>query len=112
MLSCEPRDHAAVQFIEQPTLIVGVLSESTAAFDRGDKFAAYRTLPALQEYVLVDIPARRLESFRRIADSDWLFHEHRHDCGECHFPAVGVSVPIAEIFENVNPDDTRPTDQT
>jgi Uma2 family endonuclease len=106
MVSCEPRDHAAVQFIEHPILIVEVLSESTAAFDRGDKFAAYRTLPSLQEYVLVDIPSRRVETFRRTADSDWLFHEHRPERGDCHFPAVGVSIPFDEIFENVDPEDS------
>ena len=62
MVSCDPGDHAASQFIANPTLIVEVLSESTAAFDRGEKFAAYRTLPSLQEYVLVDIPSRRVET--------------------------------------------------
>ena len=104
MVSCDPRDHAAGQFIAHPTLIVEVLSESTAAFDRGEKFAAYRTLPSLQEYVLVDIPSRRVESFRRTADHDWLFHEHRPDLGDCHFPALGASIPFDEIFENVVPE--------
>jgi Uma2 family endonuclease len=45
--------------------VVEVLSDSTAAFDRGVKFAAYRKLAALQEYLLVDIDRRRLELFRR-----------------------------------------------
>ena len=81
-----------------------MLSESTAAFDRGEKFAAYRTLPSLQEYVLVDIPSRRVESFRRTADHDWLFHERRLDLGDCHFPALGVSIPFDEHFENVVPE--------
>jgi Uma2 family endonuclease len=107
MVSCDSRDHAAAQFVEHPTLIVEVLSESTAAFDRGDKFAAYRKLSSLQEYVLVDIPSRRVESFRRTAEQDWLFHEHRPDLGDCHFPALGVSIPFDEIFENVVPEDSR-----
>jgi Uma2 family endonuclease len=97
MASCDPQDQAAVQFIEHPILIVEVLSESTAA---------YRSLPSLQEYVLVDIPSRRVETFRRMADQDWLFHEHRPDLGDCHFPAVEVSIPFDEIFENVGPDDS------
>lgn len=101
MVSCDARDHAASQFIAHPTLIVEVLSESTAAFDRGDKFAAYRTLPSLQEYVLVDIPSRRVESYRRTPENDWLLHEYRPDGGDCRFPALGVSIPFAEIFENV-----------
>jgi Uma2 family endonuclease len=108
VVSCELRDHAADQFIEHPILIVEVLSESTAAFDRGDKFAAYRSLASLQEYVLVDIPSRRVESFRRTAGPDWLFHEHRPEVEGCHVPASEVSVPCAEIFENIGPDDAEP----
>jgi Uma2 family endonuclease len=103
VVSCDPRDHAADQFIAHPTLIVEVLSESTAAFDRGKKFAAYRTLPSLQEYVLVDIEARRVETFRRTPENDWLLHEYLPDCGECRFPTVNVSIPFDEIFENVIP---------
>jgi Uma2 family endonuclease len=101
MVSCDPRDHAAGPFITHPILIVEVLSESTAGFDRGDKFAAYRTLPSLREYVLVDIAARRLETFRRTPENDWLFHEFLPGCGECFFPALNVSIPFDEIFENV-----------
>lgn len=101
MVSCDPRDHAASQFVAHPTLIVEVLSESTAAFDRGDKFAAYRTLPSLQEYVLVDIAARRVEVFRRTADQDWLFHAYLLADGDCRFPALGLSIPFEEIFENL-----------
>ena len=103
VVSCDPRDHAADQFIAYPTLIVEVLSESTAAFDRGKKFAAYRTLASLREYVLVDIEARRVETFQRTPENDWLLHEYLPGCGECRFPAVNVSIPFDEIFENVAP---------
>ena len=103
MVSCDARDHAASQFIAHPILIVEVLSDSTAAFDRGDKFAAYRTLPSLQDYVLVDIPSRRVEVFRRVPDEDWLFHEFLPEQGDCQFPALGLSIPFDEIFENVAP---------
>ena len=40
-------------FIQHPKLIVEVLSDSTEAFDRGDKFADYKTIPELEEYVLI-----------------------------------------------------------
>jgi hypothetical protein len=55
--------------------------------------------------VLVDIPSRRVETFRRTSDQDWLLHEHRPELGDCHFPAVEVSIPLEEIFENLDPDD-------
>ncbi len=106
MVSCAQRDWVVVQFIAHPILIAEVLAESTAAFDRGDTFTAYRRLPSLHEYVQVDIPSRRVETFRRTADQDWLLHEHRPELGDCHFPAVGMSIPFEEIFENLSPEDS------
>ncbi|MEZ5584295.1 MAG: Uma2 family endonuclease [Candidatus Competibacteraceae bacterium] len=104
LVSCDARDHAASQFVEHPLLIVEVLSESTAAFDRGNKFAAYRTLPSLQEYVLVDVESHRVESFRRTPENDWLFHESLPVSGDCRFPTLGIAIPFDEIFENVVPE--------
>lgn len=108
MVSCDPRDHAASLFLSHPTLIVEVLSESTAAYDRGDKFAAYRTLPSLQEYVVVDVQARRLETFRRAPHGDWLFHEYGAGSADCPFPSLDVSVPFDEIFENLAAEPSTP----
>lgn len=101
IVSCDPRDHVAEHALEHPALIIEVLSDSTAAFDRGDKFAAYRTLSTLQEYVLVDIPSRRLESFRRTGDADWLLHEYRADDGDCCFASLELAIPFEDIFENL-----------
>ncbi|BBL70554.1 Uma2 family endonuclease [Methylogaea oryzae] len=101
-VSGDARDHAAGQFLSYPTLVAEVLSDFTAAFDRGGKFAAYRSLESLKEYVIVDIPARRVECFRRTQENDWLLHEYLGD-DTCHFPCLGVDVPMAEIFENAEP---------
>ena len=54
-------------------------------------------------YVLVDIPARRVEVFGRTPEQDWLFHEYLPGCGDCIFPALHFSVPFDAVFENVNP---------
>ncbi len=50
-ISCDERDHTARQFIRYPCVIIEVLSPSTEAYDRGGKFALYRRLSTLQEYV-------------------------------------------------------------
>ena len=56
-------------------LVIEVLSPSTAAFDRGDKFADYRMLPSLAEYLLVDPDKRRCDLYRkRDADGLWVLH--------------------------------------
>lgn len=60
--------------ITNPIVLVEVLSDSTEARDRGEKFAHYRRLAALEEYVLVSQTERRIEIFRRAEDM-WTFHE-------------------------------------
>jgi len=99
MVSYSAADHRAEQYLSEPTLIVEVLSDA-AAFDRGNKFAAYRTLATLQEYVVIDIPARRVECYRRTPENDWLLHDYVGD-ESCAFTSLGVAVPMAELFENV-----------
>jgi Uma2 family endonuclease len=74
MVSCDEADRQRDLALRAPRLIVEVLSDSTAAFDRGAKFAAYRRLESLQEYLLVDIDARRLELFRR-EPVGWVLHD-------------------------------------
>ena len=65
-------DHSIVN----PTVIVEVLSNSTAGFDRIEKFAAYRRLPSLREYVLFSQRERRVEVYRRRENRRWQLDEH------------------------------------
>ena len=58
----------------EPMLVVEVLSLGTAAYDRGDKFAAYRLLPSLREVLLVDPDSRRCDLYRKGADGLWVLH--------------------------------------
>ncbi len=58
-----------------PILIVEVLSDSTEAYDRGEKFAHYRRLPSLCEYVLVSQHEPRLEAYRKTAAGEWVLSE-------------------------------------
>ena len=103
MVTCDAGDRRADLFVEHPTLIVEILSDSTAAYDRGAKFAAYRQIAALQEYVLVDIDSRRVEVFRRQAGNEWLLHDY---AGEptCHFESVKLTLEMVTVFEDVETD--------
>ena len=73
VVACQPGDlaNAQAQTLTEPILIAEVLSPSTAAFDRGGKFAHYRLLDSLQEYVLIDTDTPRVEVFRRNAANRW-----------------------------------------
>ena len=101
MVTCDQRDRRADLFVEHPQLIVEVLSSSTAAYDRGAKFAAYRQIAALQEYVLIDIEARRVEIFRRQAGNEWLLHDYAGE-PSCHFESVQLTLNMQTVFEDVD----------
>lgn len=100
MVSCDERDRRAEAAIAHPCLVVEVLSESTAAYDRGTKFAAYRKLESLDEYLLVDIDARRLELYRRDTDH-WHFFESTADSPPLTLRSVGLDLSTAEAFEDL-----------
>ena len=70
-VTCSSSDAGERKLKREPTLIIEVLSESTEAYDRGAKFAHYRQLETLREYVLIDSRSRSIEVFRR-CDQGWL----------------------------------------
>jgi Uma2 family endonuclease len=74
MVTCSAADAASATLKREPVLLAEVLSPSTAAYDRGDKFAAYRRLPSLREYLLVDPDSRRVDLYRLGGDGLWVLH--------------------------------------
>jgi len=55
-----------------PAIVIEVLSESTANYDRGEKFDCYRTLPSFEQYVLVDSTRRRIQTITKHDETHWL----------------------------------------
>lgn len=72
MVTCHPEDLKADLAMQHPKVIIEVLSDGTAAYDWGGKFAFYRQLDSLAEYALADPDSRQVEVFRRMAGGDWL----------------------------------------
>ena len=83
-----------------PTVIVEVLSESTEAYDRGEKFAHYRRLDTLREYVLVSQDKIRIERFRREGD-EWTLSEVSGPDATLHLESIDCHVTVAAIYEKV-----------
>jgi len=79
MVTCSATDSADPLVKRDPVLLVEVLSPATAAYDRGEKFAAYRKLDALREYLLVDTDSRRCDLYRKGADGLWVLHPFEPD---------------------------------
>ncbi len=84
--------------VTNPVVIVEVLSESTEAYDRGEKFRHYRRLPSLQEYVLISQDEPLVEVWRRDGDA-WRPTEHGPG-GAVHLASLDVSVPVDALYAN------------
>lgn len=85
-----------------PTLIVEVLSRSTEAYDRGGKFAIYRRLPSLEEYVLVSQERPLVEVFTRQPDGRWLLSEAEGLDAQTVLESIGCRVALGEIYDKVD----------
>jgi Uma2 family endonuclease len=90
-----------------PALVVEVLSPSTEAYDRGDKFAIYRRLPSLQEYLLVSQERMRAELFLRGPDGRWLLGEYSGPEESVPLESVGCALPLSEIYDKVGLSEAR-----
>ncbi len=85
-----------------PCLLVEVLSESTEAHDRGAKFAHYRTIASLQEYVLVSQYERKIEHYRRIETGQWVLTVHEGEGAAAELPVVGCALSLAEVYDKLD----------
>ena len=100
-VTCDARDLRTEMVFEHPTLVVEVLSESTQAFDRGAKFAAYRSLASLREYLLIDPDLRTVELFRRNAAGLFELHDHT-GLDTLELAGLRLALPQAELFEGLD----------
>ncbi|MDQ7781808.1 MAG: Uma2 family endonuclease [Desulfomonilaceae bacterium] len=83
-----------------PTVIVEVLSPSTEAYDRGEKFAHYRRLESLQEYVLVSQDKVRIESFVR-KGAQWLLSEASDLDDTVRLESIGCDLVLRDVYDKV-----------
>ncbi|NJL43333.1 MAG: Uma2 family endonuclease [Pseudanabaena sp. SU_2_4] len=76
IISCDPQDLNARTFIQNPKIIVEVLSPGTSAKDRGEKFVNYLSIPTLQEYLLIDSESISVERYCRGEGRMWLYYPY------------------------------------
>jgi Uma2 family endonuclease len=91
-LETDPED---AQAVVNPIVLVEVLSDSTEAYDRGEKFAHYRRILSLREYVIVSQREPRIEVHRRNEAGRWELYE----------AGAGESIELASVGCRLNVDD-------
>ena len=82
-----------------PVIIIEVLSSSTKAYDRGEKFTLYKDIPSLKEYLLIDPEAISVAAHRLDGNGSWEKQQYNSMDQTLALPAVQVSLPVAAIYE-------------
>ncbi len=96
----DPRDPGG-RTVTNPRLVVEVLSPSTEAYDRGQKFEQYLLIDSLQDYVLVAQDRPRVEAYSRRPDGAWLFtYAHGLDAA-VRLGSLDLDLPLAELYAGV-----------
>jgi Uma2 family endonuclease len=102
-VTCEARFDAQQAVFTTPILVIEVLSPSTQAYDRSQKFALYRRIATLREYVLIDPETYRVEVFRPGDDGLWNLIDMSEDQA-LDLASIGGSVPMAALFKGMESD--------
>ena len=101
MVTCDPHDREIANYKRFPKLIVEVLSNSTEAFDRGDKFADYQMLESLEEYVLVSTRHQRVECFCRNEAGLWVLQSYTPETEKFMLQSIEFTGTFAALYEDV-----------
>ena len=85
-----------------PVMIAEVLSKSTKSYDRDEKFAAYRTIPSLQEYILIDQYKMHVEQYFKTDNNKWIFSEFTDADVSLNLASISCQIMLSDIYDKVN----------
>lgn len=101
IVTCDSRDRETSTYKRYPKLIIEVLSDSTEAFDRGDKFIDYQTLNSLEEYVLISSKQQRVDCYRRTEQRLWLFQFYTPSQERFQLMSIDLEATFTELYEDI-----------
>jgi Uma2 family endonuclease len=103
VVTCGHEEYEDSEFdiLVNPLVVIEVLSESTEAYDRGEKFRLYQTIPSLREYVLVSQTSRRLEIYRKQPDGSWLYQSSSFAPPPLRIESVDCTLTFDDVYLTV-----------
>jgi Uma2 family endonuclease len=88
--------------ITNPLMIAEVLSESTANYDRGEKFKLYRTISSLKEYIIISQSDKQVEQFSKTIDNKWILSEYDEENALLALTSVQFQISLLDIYDKVD----------
>ncbi|MCY7286333.1 MAG: Uma2 family endonuclease [Cyanobacteria bacterium CAN_BIN43] len=92
--------------LTNPILIAEVLSKSTQSYDRGGKFAAYRTIPSVQEYILIDQHSVQVNQYIKKESNEWVFRAYEAESDVLALASVPCEISLADLYDKVEFEDS------
>jgi Uma2 family endonuclease len=87
--------------VTNPSVLIEVLSPSTADYDRGGKFKLYRDIPSLKEYILISSTEILIEKYEKQNDGTWVLHEYKNATDIFTISTIGLQLAVNSFYENV-----------
>ncbi len=88
--------------VMNPFFIVEVLSKSTQDYDRGTKFNYYRSIPQMQEYILIDQYQFLVEQFYKNSEGKWVLNEYESENLTLSLQSINFQISMTDIYEQIN----------
>lgn len=89
------------ELLVNPQLIVEILSDSTAEFDRGYKFTYYKSIESFTEYILIAQDRPHVSQFVKQGENDWLNHEFNNLEDKFYVPSLDCELDLLELYQDV-----------
>ena len=88
--------------VTNPILIAEVLSKSTQNYDQGDKFNYYRSIPEMEEYILISQKQHRIMQYTKTEAGKWLLSEYETEDSTIQLASVNFEIELSEIYTGVD----------
>jgi Uma2 family endonuclease len=88
--------------VMNPVFVAEVLSDSTKAYDRTDKFAAYRSIEGFEEYLLIDQAKVCVERYVKQAENQWLFASYDRLDVQLVLTSLGAQISLADLYSTID----------
>jgi len=90
-----------LEVLINPTLIVEILSPTTEAFDRGDKFTHYKSIPSFREYLLIAQHRAHVGQYVKQSDAVWSYQEFNALSAALYVSSLDCTLGLEELFQDV-----------
>ncbi|BAQ63988.1 Uma2 family endonuclease [Geminocystis sp. NIES-3709] len=101
IVTCSEEDKGLNYYKKYPQIIIEVLSDSTESFDRGDKFADYRKIESLREYVLISQSKKRVDSFTKQDNNLWILESFSEE-ENLVIKSVNFNCAVSSLYEDLD----------